>query len=65
MRKIVVLTSGLIRFEADGDRYTTSLSSAGNMSADILGGNKVVASFPDVHAVWFDDSVKLVPPEDL
>lgn len=35
------------------------------MSADILGGNKVVASFPDVHAVWFDDSVKLVPPEDL
>lgn len=35
------------------------------MSADILRLHQVVASFPDVHAVWFDDSVKLVPPEDL
>jgi hypothetical protein len=65
MRKIVILTSGLIRFEAEADRYITeSVLDHSTTSVEIIRDNEAVARFPDVHAVWFDDSVQLIPPEE-
>jgi hypothetical protein len=65
IKKIVVLTGSLVRLEVQGDAYRCAElhPETGNMSVSIFQHAKSVANFADVHAIWFDDSAQLIPPE--
>jgi hypothetical protein len=70
-RTLAVMTNVFMKFEVpDGDHWET-VPADGGLRYLIYGaepGNgtpaKLVAEFTDLHAVWFEDKVTLVKPED-
>jgi hypothetical protein len=65
-RDITVVTGSLLAFEVSGIRWHYLQESGG---ADIVrigpgGATQIVATFADVHAVFFSEHCKPITPED-
>ncbi len=70
--KVVIVTSAFLRFEIEASHWTAErLRNAEGETQFVTrlysqaSGNRPIAEFPDVHAIWDKSTGDLVPGTDL